>query len=68
MKKCYDKDGNEIPCNDVTGENAIEQAKNLATKVIKDTKPVIKKTASDVKKAIKKIWPFREGGSNSMIK
>ena len=64
MKKCYDKHGNEIPCNDVTGENAIEQAKNLATKVIKDAKPIIK----DVKKAIKKIWPFREGGSNSMIK
>ena len=50
-RKCYDKDGNVRPCNDITGENSLEQARNYAkhllNKLTKKKKTTKKTEKSD---------------------
>ena len=41
MDKCYDKEGNVRPCNDIKGENSIQQAKNKMVHLYKKTKKVV---------------------------
>tara|TARA_R110000744_G_scaffold52693_5_gene112806 strand:- start:87 stop:299 length:213 start_codon:yes stop_codon:yes gene_type:complete len=65
MDKCYDKEGNVRPCNDIKGENSIQQAKNKMVHLYKKTKKVdIKKGPKLDKKKETKTNPdkYNHGG------
>ena len=65
--KCYDKNGDVVNCNDITGTNAAQQAINYAKHLAKKLKEkkTEKKTEKkkDWKKAIVHKKPFKHGGS-----
>tara|TARA_R110000796_G_scaffold17226_3_gene53185 strand:+ start:3325 stop:3561 length:237 start_codon:yes stop_codon:yes gene_type:complete len=68
MDKCYDKEGNVRPCNDIKGENSIQQAKNKMVHLYKKTKKVdIKKGPKLDKKKETKTNPekYLYGGKSS---
>ena len=64
MKKCYDKNGNVIPCNDITGNNPIQQAINYAKHLAKKYTPKTDTTTTGTtKKETKTKKPeYKYGG------